>query len=90
MRTAINAERPQMAPKEKKTLPELTAMIMHETRCHAVFQNIVDVTISRTKQGPSNWTAEFTFAASRSGPWPVCPEADKLIRLFQDDFELAD
>jgi hypothetical protein len=79
-----------MAPKEKKTLPELTAMIMRETHYHPVFQNIVDVTISRTKQGPSNWTAEFTFAASRSGLWPVCPEADKLIRLFQDDFELAD
>jgi hypothetical protein len=29
------------------------------------------------------------FAASRSGPWPVCPEADKLLRLFQDDFELG-
>jgi hypothetical protein len=77
-----------MASKEKKTTPELAAMIMHETRCHPVFKDIIDVTISPAKQGPSNWTAEFTFAASRSGPWPVCPEADKLLRLFQDDFEL--
>jgi hypothetical protein len=79
-----------MASKEKKTATELTAMIMDETRCHPVFKDIIDVTISPTKQGQSNWTAEFTFAASRSGPWPVCPEADKLLRLFQNDFELAD
>ena len=78
-----------MASKEKKTAAELAAMIMNETHHHPVFSDIIDVTISPTKQGPSNWTAEFTFAASRSGPWPVCPEADKLLRLFQDDFELV-
>jgi hypothetical protein len=78
-----------MASKEKKTAPELAAMIMDETRAHPVFNDIIGVTISPTERGPSNWTAEFTFAASRSGPWPVFPEADKLLRLFQDDFELA-
>jgi hypothetical protein len=79
-----------MVPKEKKTAIELKAMMMNEARAHPVLKDIIDVTISPTKQGPSNWTAEFTFAASRSGPWPVCPEPDKLLRLFQDDFELAD
>jgi hypothetical protein len=78
-----------MASKEKKTAVELKAMIMNETRAHSVFNDIIDVAISPTKQGPSNWTADFTFAASRHGPWPVCPEADKLLRLFQDDFELG-
>jgi hypothetical protein len=78
-----------MPAKEKKTAPELSALMMNEIHCHPVFNDIIDVTISPTKQGPSNWTAEFTFAASRSGPWPVCPEADKLLRLFQDDFELV-
>ena len=79
-----------MASKEKKTVQELTDLIMHETRCHPEFSNIVDVKVSPTKKGPSNWTAEFTFAATQSGPWPVCLEADKLIRLFQDDFKLDD
>jgi hypothetical protein len=78
-----------MASKEKKTVPEPAAIIMDETRQHPVFNDIVDVTISPTEQGPSNWTAYFTFAATRSGPWAVCPEADKLIQLFQDDFELV-
>jgi hypothetical protein len=78
-----------MASKEQKTAAELKAMIMNETRAHAVFKHIIDVTISPAERGPSNWTADFTFAASRSGPWPVCPEADKLLRLFQGDFELA-
>jgi hypothetical protein len=78
-----------MACKEKKTAQELTDMIMHETRCHPeFFSNIIDVKVSPAQQGPSNWTAEFTFAATRSGPWPVCLEADELIRLFQADFEL--
>ena len=78
-----------MASKEKKTAPELTTLIMNETRAHPVLNVIIDVTILPSGQGPSNWTAEFTFVASRSGPWPVFPEADKLLRLFQDDFELA-
>ena len=78
-----------MASKEKKTAAELKAMIMNETRAHREFKDIIDVTISSTKQGPSNWTAEFIFAATQSGPWPVCPEANKLLQLFQDDFELA-
>lgn len=79
-----------MASKEKKTATELRTMIMDETRCHPALTNIADVRISPTKHGPSNWTAEFTFAvASRSGPWPVCPEADILLKLFQNDFELV-
>lgn len=78
-----------MASKEKKTAIELKVLIMNETRAHPVFKDIIDVMISPAEQGPSNWTAEFTFAASQSGPWPVCREADKLLRLFQDDFELV-
>jgi hypothetical protein len=78
-----------MASKEKKTSAELKAMMMNETRAHTVFKDVIDVTISPTEHGPSNWTAEFTFAATQSGPWPVCPEANKLLQLFQDDFELA-
>jgi hypothetical protein len=79
-----------MASKETKTATELRTMIMDETRCHPALTHIVDVRISPAKHGLSNWTAEFTFAvASRSGPWPVCPEADTLLRLFQDDFDLV-
>lgn len=79
-----------MASKEKKTAPELGAMIIHEIRQYPRFNDIVEVTISPTQQGPANWTHSFTIAAPRSGPWPVFPEADKLVRLFQNDFELAE
>jgi hypothetical protein len=78
-----------MTSKEQKTATELAAMIMAEVHLYPEFNAIVDVTISPTQQGLANWTASFTIEASRSGPWPVFPEADKLIRLFQDDFDLA-
>jgi hypothetical protein len=78
-----------MASKEKKTATELAALIMNEFRQYPEFNDIVDITISPSQQGPANWTASFTIAASRSGPWPAFPEADKLIRLFQDDFDLV-
>ena len=78
-----------MASKGQKTATELAALIMDEIRRYPEFNDIVDVTISPTQQGLANWTASFTIAASRSGPWPVFPEADTLVRLFQDDFELA-
>jgi hypothetical protein len=78
-----------MTSKEQKTATELAAMIMAEVHLYPEFNAIADVTISPTQQGLANWTASFTIKASRSGPWPVFPEADKLIRLFQDDFDLA-
>ena len=78
-----------MTSKEQKTATELAAMIMAEVHLYPEFNAIADVTISPTQQGSANWTASFTIEAPRSGPWPVFPEADKLIRLFQDDFDLA-
>jgi hypothetical protein len=78
-----------MASKEKKTAAELAALILNEFRQYPQFNHIVDVTISPTQKGPANWTANYDVEASRSGPWPVFPEADKLIRLFQDDFDLV-
>jgi hypothetical protein len=79
-----------MTTKEKKTAPELAAMIMDEIRRYPQFNDIAEVTISRAQQGLANWSATSTVAASQSGPWPVFPEFDKLVRLFQADFELAD
>jgi hypothetical protein len=77
-----------MASKEQKTAAELAALIMNEFRQYPQLNDIVGVKISPTQQGPANWTASCTIEASRSGPWPVFPEVDKLIRLFQDDFDL--
>jgi hypothetical protein len=78
-----------MASREQKITAELAALIMGEIRRYPEFNDIVDVTISRTQQGLANWMASFTIAASRSGPWPVFPNADKIVRLVQDQFELA-
>jgi hypothetical protein len=76
-----------MASKEKKTAPELVALITNELHYHQ-FNHIVNVTVSPSQQGPVNWTASYDVEASRSGPWPVYPEVDKLIQLFQEDFDL--
>lgn len=79
-----------MASKEQTTATDLVRMITDELRLYPQFNGIVGVTVSATQQGPSNWKADYTIAATRSGPWPVFQEVDKLIRLFQDDFELAE
>jgi hypothetical protein len=76
-----------MASKEKKTASELTAMMMDEFRHHQ-FNHIVDLTISPAQQDPANWTASYNIEATGPGPQPLFPEVDKLIRLFQNDFEL--
>jgi hypothetical protein len=78
-----------MASKEKKTAPELVAMIMDEFRVHN-FNDIGDLRVFPTQEGPSNWKASYNIEATRSGPWPVYQEVDNLIRLFQNDFELIE
>jgi hypothetical protein len=78
-----------MASKEKKTAAELAALIMNEFRQYPQLNDIVNVTISPSDQDPANWTASYDVQASRSGPWPVFPEANELIRLFQGDFDLV-
>lgn len=80
-----------MTIKVKANAAELLRMITEEMRAHPQFFNrIGDLTIVPTQQGSSNWKADYTIAATPSGPWPVCPEMDKLIQLFQNDFELAE
>jgi hypothetical protein len=78
-----------MATKEQKTATELVEMITGEIRLYPQFNPVVDITVSPATPPPANWTASYNIAASQSGPWPVFPEVDKLIRLFQDDFELV-
>jgi hypothetical protein len=79
-----------MIAKEKKTATELVAMITDEIRLYPQYNDVVDITVSPAERGPANWTANYDVQASRAGPWPVLQEIDKLIRLFQDDFDLAD
>jgi hypothetical protein len=79
-----------MPAKEKKTTPELVAMITDEIRRYPQYNCIVDITISATQGRQTNWKANYNMKATRSGPWPayLAIEIDKLIRLFQNDFEL--
>jgi hypothetical protein len=79
-----------MASKEKKTAPELVAMITDEIRRYPQYNCIIDITVLPSQGGLTNWRANYNTKATRSGPWPVylTMEIDKLIRLFQDDFEL--
>jgi hypothetical protein len=77
-----------MASKERKTAPELVAMMMDEFRIHQ-FNDIVDLMVSAAQTGPSNWTASYNIEAARLGPWPVYPEVDNIIRLFQNEFRVS-
>jgi hypothetical protein len=79
-----------MAAKGKKTAPELVAMITDEIRRYPQYDCIADIAISATNGSNTNWMVKYNIESDRSGPWPVyvTMEIDKLIRLFQDDFEL--
>jgi hypothetical protein len=79
-----------MASKEKKTAPEIVAMITDEIRRYPQYNCIIDITVVPSQGGQTNWSANYNTEATRSGPWPVylTMEIDKLIRLFQNDFEL--
>jgi hypothetical protein len=80
-----------MASKQLKTATELAAMITDEIRIYPQYNDIVDITVSPSQGGPPNWMAKYNIIASRSGPWPayLSQEIDKLIGLFQNDFDLA-
>jgi hypothetical protein len=77
-------------PREKKTAPELLATITDEIRRYPQYNDVVNIVILPSQKGRSNWEVSYDIETTRSGSWPAYlgMEIDKLIGLFQDDFEL--
>jgi len=77
-----------MAPKEKKTAPELAALIMREIRELPEYDHITRVTITRVpQQAPDqlNWCFSWTL----TGNWPVPDGAFKIAERFQAQIDLV-
>jgi hypothetical protein len=79
---------PKPAAKEIKPAAELEALISNELRAHQL-NDIVNIKVLPST-GPANWTATYEIESSHPGPWPIYPEADEIIRLFQRDFDLVE
>ena len=77
-----------MSAKEKKTVSELTALIMQEVRKYPDWNDIVNVGITRPLQSAEhhpNWDAAFTMDGQRIPP----EKAFRLITELQTKYDLA-
>ena len=77
-----------MAPKEKKTAPELAALIMREIRELPEYDHIAGVAITRApRQAPDqlNWYFSWTV----TGNWPMPEGAFKIAERFQAQIDLV-
>jgi hypothetical protein len=74
--------------KEKKSIGELEAMIMHEVRKHPDWSHVLSVAITeivRTSVDHANWTATFLADGARHTP----SAARELVIALSNRFDLA-
>jgi len=76
-----------MTTREKKSAPELKALIMREVKQHPEWRDIQDVAITPSGRPPyqPNWDAAFTMTGPRTTP----EGAFRFVRELGTKFDLA-